>query len=242
MQVSRYFINSAKISALKIALVSDVHDRDFGAVQSSLSEEEPDIIALAGDITNKRMSGNFAAEKVFRSCAEIAPSFFCPGNHEYAFAASDRKACEEAGVCFLDDEFVSREGVFIGGLRSGCRGEKCRRSSVSPEPRTEWLTAFDRQNGFKILLSHHPEYYTRYIRHLDIDLILSGHAHGGQIRLFNRGLFSPNQGFFPEYTKGVYDGRLVVGTGLSNTAGIIPRFNNPAELVMIKITGSRDRK
>lgn len=78
MQVSRYFINSAKISALKIALVSDVHDRDFGAVQSSLSEEEPDIIALAGDITNKRMSGNSAAEKVFHSCAEIAPSFFLP--------------------------------------------------------------------------------------------------------------------------------------------------------------------
>jgi predicted MPP superfamily phosphohydrolase len=63
--------------------------------------------------------------------------------------------------------------------------------------------------------------------------MLSGHAHGGQIRLFNRGLFAPGQGWWPKWTKGVYDHCLVVSTGLSNTASPIPRLFNPTEIVYV---------
>lgn len=235
MQVSKYSFRSDKISALKIALVSDVHDRAFDEVQNRLLQEKPDMIALAGDITNKRMLDNNAAENVFRGCVKIAPSFFCPGNHEYAFDDCDRELCESLGVCYLDDEFVRYRDVYVGGLRSGFRGEDCHRLSASPAPSVGWLDDFEKQSGCKILLSHHPEYYSRYIKAYDVDLILSGHAHGGQIRLFNRGLFSPNQGFFPRYTKGVYDERLVVSTGLANTVRFVPRLNNPCELAIIEI-------
>jgi len=89
--------------------------------------------------------------------------------------------------------------------------------------------------GYKILLCHHPEYYERYIRGLDIDLTLSGHAHGGQIRIFGQGLFAPGQGILPQVTSGLYDGRLIVSRGLCNTAWPIPRLNNETELVMVEL-------
>jgi predicted MPP superfamily phosphohydrolase len=96
------------------------------------------------------------------------------------------------------------------------------------------LDAFSSVEGFKLLLCHHPEYYPRYIRERDIDLTLSGHAHGGQWQIVGRGIFAPGQGLFPRYTGGVYEGRLVVSRGLTNTVSV-PRFGNPTELVRIHL-------
>ena len=84
-------------------------------------------------------------------------------------------------------------------------------------------------DGYHILLSHHPEYYPLVSD--KVQLMLSGHAHGGQIRFFKRGLYAPGQGWLPKWTKGVYDNRLVVSAGLSNTASPIPRLFNPTEIV-----------
>jgi predicted MPP superfamily phosphohydrolase len=96
------------------------------------------------------------------------------------------------------------------------------------EPDTEWLK--DCPDGYKILLSHHPEYYPLIEPYAD--LILSGHAHGGQFRLFGRGLFAPGQGFLPRYSKGMY-GKMCVSAGLTNTTWV-PRINNPTELVIVE--------
>ncbi len=98
-------------------------------------------------------------------------------------------------------------------------------------PETAWLTEYSLQPGYHILLSHHPE-YIRYIPP-NIELVLSGHAHGGQWRFFGHGLFAPGQGILPRWTKGIYDGRLVVSAGLSNTAPV-PRLFNPTEIVYIR--------
>ena len=73
------------------------------------------------------------------------------------------------------------------------------------------------------------------MKRFDFDLVLSGHAHGGQIRLFGHGLFAPGQGIFPKYTKGLYDGRLIVSTGLKPKEGLIPRINNKRQIVVIDI-------
>ena len=104
--------------------------------------------------------------------------------------------------------------------------------SLRPGPDLAWLKDFEQQDGFKILLCHHPEYRDRYLKDMKIDLILSGHAHGGQIRFAGQGLFAPGQGLFPKYTSGMY-GNLVVSRGLANTAGFIPRLGNPTEIVYL---------
>ncbi len=103
----------------------------------------------------------------------------------------------------------------------------------SSEPHIEWLRAFEQQTGYKILLCHHPEYYQNYLKSLDINLICSGHAHGGQWRIFNHGIWAPGQGICPKYTSGVHDGKLVISRGLSNPS-VIPRLWNPPEIVYIE--------
>ena len=235
MQVTKYHIVSEKIKNKKIALAADLHDRSFEAAAAAISDEKPDIIAFAGDITNRPMKDNIPAQEVFRFCSGVAPSFFCRGNHEWFFTEEDRRICEAAGVVYLDNEYRKLGDVVIGGLSSGFHGRQNEKAGISHGPEVRWLEELSRQDGYKILISHHPSYYARHIRKLDIDLVLSGHAHGGQIRIFDRGVFYPDGGFFPDYTKGVFDNRLVVSAGLSNTARIIPRINNPTELVIIEI-------
>lgn len=101
----------------------------------------------------------------------------------------------------------------------------------------DWLHAYATKPGYKILICHHPEYYRRYIKDTEwdtFDLIVSGHVHGGQWRIGRHGVLAPGQGLFPKYCYGCYDKKLIVSAGLSNTA-CVPRFGNPAELVLIDV-------
>lgn len=103
-------------------------------------------------------------------------------------------------------------------------------------PEVDWLDEFENHDGYKILLDHHPDNYEPYTKKRNIDLILSGHAHGGQIRIFGKGLYGKSQGFLPKYDGGVFDQKLVISRGLSNTLPI-PRLWNPTEIVFIEIRG-----
>ena len=97
----------------------------------------------------------------------------------------------------------------------------------------DFLERFAASPQYKVLLCHHPEYYQQ-LQSYPMDLILSGHCHGGQMRVCGRGIFAPGQGLFPKYHHGVYDGRLVVSSGCSNTARI-PRWGNETEVVILRI-------
>lgn len=103
-------------------------------------------------------------------------------------------------------------------------------SSRKSKPDTAWLAEFAAVPGYHILLCHHPEYYPCLPE--AIELVVSGHAHGGQWRVRNHGVYAPGQGLWPKWTRGVYDGRLIVSAGLSNTT-FAPRINNPTEIVFI---------
>ena len=193
------------------------------------------------------------------ACASIAPTFMSLGNHEWMVDETDLDLLGETGVTVLDNTYqsISVDGkeIILGGLTSGYvtdyRAFKASCGSSDRYPRQEsisgiggavhardhkptlsWLEEYCSIPGFHILLSHHPEYWT-LIRDKKIDLVLSGHAHGGQIRIFNHGLWSPGQGWWPRWTKGVYEGRLVVSAGLSNTTWI-PRIGNPTEIVYLE--------
>ena len=108
------------------------------------------------------------------------------------------------------------------------------------QSRTGWRI-FPHRKLACILLSHHPEYWglrEPMLRKRKIDLVLSGHAHGGQIRIFGQGLYSPGQGPFPKYTGGLFRGPygcMIVSRGTTNTAAMVPRLFNPPEIAVIEL-------
>jgi len=204
-----------------------------------------------------KMQESKNALDLITGCAAIAPTYISLGNHEWMLSEPDLQLISSTGAVVLDNTFttttVGNEKLVIGGLSSArvTDYQKWRADHPSSElyhretyhvttptqPELDWLSEFTAVPGFHILLCHHPEYYT-FLRDRGIDLILSGHAHGGQWRFYNPikrewvGVFAPGQGFLPRLTSGVVDNHLVISRGLSNTT-VIPRINNPTELIYI---------
>lgn len=171
-------------------------------------------------------NNNANAYAFLEQASRIAPTFYALGNHERYLPAACVVSIARTGAVLLDNA-SSAVALPCGVVSVG---------GLSTRADLDWLRAYSREEGFKLLLCHHPEYYPRCLRDAGADLILCGHAHGGQWRVCGRGIYAPGQGLLPRYTGGVYDGRMVVSRGLANTAHV-PRFNNPAELVFIEVTG-----
>lgn len=229
------------------ALVADLHGGDPTDVIKILADEAPDYILMAGDIF-ERLDGTKDKKyengiKLMSEAAKIAPTFYSTGNHEDGGVHSwslkwriqtkereyDEATLEEIkkiGVTMLTDSHVLKDGIAFGGLCSGLIME-------GRTPNLSFLEEFSKIDAPKVLLCHHPEYYEKYLKDMPIDLIVSGHAHGGQWRFFGRGVYAPGQGLFPKYTYGIHNDRFVVSTGLKT--GRIPRFFNPPEVVFVRI-------
>ena len=240
-----------------IAQVSDLHERPYDGVLASLRQNRPDLICITGDFFFGRpvKSGlKIEAAKVlpfFSVCASLAPCFVSFGNHEWMIQQEDIALINKTGTRVLDNTFtacdIAGAHLTLGGLSSSrvsacqllCKvGYDVRSHDLYAHadravPIVDWLDAYCAAPGYHVLLCHHPEYYPKYLRDLDIPLILSGHAHGGQVRIFGQGLYSPGQGVFPKLTSGVKDGRLVVSRGLANRQKV-PRLFNPPEIVYVR--------
>ena len=250
MQNTFYKIKSSAFSKnIRFALVSDLHAQDYRKALELTQKAKPDYILLGGDIfeaiTGLICDENRSTLQFLVELARLAPCFYCTGNHEdnathselkglrafrglwHSYNADFVEEIKSSGVRFLIDDYVILDGIAFGGLASGLVTD-------NGEPNLEFLQSFAALDAPKVLISHHPEYYPKYIKSLPIDLIVSGHAHGGQWRFFNRGVFAPGQGLFPKYTAGVYDGRLVVSRGLK-AKSTVPRIFNPCEVVIIDI-------
>ena len=233
-----------------IAQVSDLHNAEFGGgngeLLTILEEAEPDLIAITGDLIDSRRTDPAPALAFLEGAVELAPVCYVTGNHEFrAYDAYQglKSQMEELGVIVLENEAVVLEAVplrVIGldDLSFGVRSDP----SASPEQILEdALTALAPQAGEEdlrtVLLAHRPEYVELYAQH-GADLVLSGHAHGGQVRLPGvGGLYAPGQGFLPAYTSGLYqigETSLVVSRGLGNS--LFPlRVNNRPEVVLVKL-------
>lgn len=232
----------------RIAQVSDLHNAEFGdrnqRLLEMLREAEPDMIAITGDLIDSRKTNIAVALAFAEDAVKIAPCYYVSGNHEARVSEYQdlKTGLEAAGVTVLDDARVEIE---ISGKSITIIGVN------DPSFHADYLTSdaavMDRKlselsseaAGFTILLSHRPELFDTYADH-NMNLVLSGHAHGGQFRLpLIGGLIAPNQGLFPKYDAGLYsDGstNMIVSRGLGNS--IIPfRFNNRPEVVLIELKG-----
>lgn len=216
------------------AFVSDLHDAQNQPILDTIAALSPDAVLVGGDFIHN----NAVCERGFaflQASAARWPTFCSVGNHERSYQGDLSAQVSATGAMLLDNDAQSFRGIWLGGLSSGflyggSQGNRRR----TPAPDLEWAREFSRLAGYKLLLCHHPEYYERYLRALPIDLILSGHAHGGQWRIGGQGVFAPGQGLFPRYTCGRYDGRLIVSRGIGNRAPV-PRLFNPPEVVILRL-------
>jgi len=245
------------------AFLSDFHNADPLPVLKSLETNAPEVILISGDLIfgdrpdsrELNMDKNKRSLELLRGCSAIAPTFMSLGNHEWMLTARDLELIRSAGTTVLDNQWVRYKNMLIGGLSSAYYTAYQALRAAHPEkgnypapisalrfkkiqPELNWLADFEKQEGFRILLCHHPEYFPRYLIGRPLDLILSGHAHGGQWRFYIpsrktwQGVYAPGQGLFPQLTSGVHAGRLVISRGLSNPT-IIPRINNPTEVIYL---------
>ena len=238
IKVTEYNFSVLGIEPTVFALVSDLHDFPNEPVLDIVDNIGADAVLIPGDFIHSSSVYERGIE-FLRTSSQKRPTFCSLGNHEMKFDGDIKALVKDTGAVLLDNESCVFNGINIGGLSSGYKfGQAQKRLGETPRPDIEWLEEYSKQDGYKILLSHHPEYYKPYIKDVSIDLVLSGHAHGGQIRLFGQGIISPGQGFFPRYTSGIYDGKMIVSRGIGNQF-IVPRFNNPREIIVIRISGAR---
>ncbi len=238
----------AGFSGYRIAQVSDLHNAEFGTGNSELlqtiSESTPDIIVITGDLIDMNHTNMDIALDFAKSAVQIAPIYYVNGNHEAGLSQYDelKEGLKSVGVIVLEDEAIQLEHndstVTLIGLSDP---NFAIRNDVFDEPPAMVSTKLNgllkSENGYTILLSHRPELFETYVS-CGMDLVFSGHAHGGQFRLpFIGGLVAPNQGFFPKYDAGLYtdvNANMVVSRGIGNS--IIPfRFNNRPEVVLVEL-------
>lgn len=228
-----------------IAQVSDLHNAAFGEgndrLLNSLTEAGPDIIVITGDLIDSRRTDVETAAAFAEAAVKIAPVYYVAGNHEARVpeaAAALEKRMTESGVCILHNGRITLSG---GGAQIDIVGLDDPDNTAVDAISEEELAAAVEPERFTILLAHRPELFARYCA-AGADLVFSGHAHGGQIRLpLIGGVFAPQQGFFPEYTQGCYTENgttMVVSRGLGNS--LFPfRVNNPPELVVVCLRGNQ---
>lgn len=250
-------------SQIRILQISDFHSNDYGKNEEKLIEkirmEKPDLILITGDLfefTRKEKSLH-NVELLLDGIKGLCPFYFVSGNHEYYEGHNNEYAymISDAGGVVLDNAVAVEEikGVrfVIAGVSDPIQNvplEKRKRDTHDDEDfytRLDVTTqkASEISGDMYILLSHRPEYIKKYKSYGLYDLILSGHAHGGQWRLppLINGLYAPGGGLFPKYAGGRYDFKekksstFIVSRGLSHQTPMFPRFFNPVELVEILV-------
>lgn len=248
LKTVRYTFTSPKVeNSFKIALITDLHGNKYGKEQRTLiyaiDKEKPDIVLLGGDIFDDKISYE-KSEETIAILSEKYKCYYVTGNHEYWSKDVDNiiSIVESYGIKVLSGEVDTID--INGQLVNICGVEDpeyyiYKSEGVSIEEQLKTVDKRANRNYYTILLSHRPEYYELYSQY-GFDLVLSGHAHGGQWRIpgILNGLYAPNQGLFPKYAGGLYEykgGNLVVSRGLDRQGVKAPRIFNRPELVIIEV-------
>ena len=250
LQLTTYTISSSRLpgafDGFRIAQISDLHNAEFGEdnekLIAMLKEAKPDMIAITGDFIDGRRTDVDVALKFAAEAVKIAPCYYVTGNHEQRTTAyfDLKNGLKELGVCVLEDAWVELErngekiriiGVMDPSYPSMFEGE------TEADVMSLVLKMLSDENTYSVLLSHRPDMFEVYAQN-NMDLALTGHAHGGQIRLpFVGAVLIPDQGWFPKYDAGLFvegNTQMIISRGLGNS--VFPlRINNRPEVVLVEL-------
>lgn len=261
LELNKHTVASSKLpgkfDGWRIAHISDLHNAKIGddneKLLAILHDAEPDIIAITGDMIDSRRTDIRIALDFAEKAVQIAPCYYVTGNHESRIDEyiQLKKGLEAIGVVVLEnerkeitvsadnilDDFVADEHITLIGLEDPAFSNDFLPGNDAAVVQNNLEELVSEDDEFTILLSHRPELFDVYAEY-KMNVILCGHAHGGQIRLpFVGGIIAPNQGFFPEYDSGLYseeDTNMLVSRGIGNS--LFPfRFNNRPEVILVEL-------
>lgn len=239
---------SKTVKEYKIAQISDFHNTNSkrlkNSIIKSLKEVQPNIIVITGDLIDSRRTSATTAYEFLKKITDIAPVYYVLGNHE-SRKENIQEITErflETGVNILRNEKVELfEGMELVGLDDANFFSPTEQEALSKEVKEKLKHKLQgiitEKDKYIVLITHRPELLDIYSE-VNVNLVLTGHAHGGQIRLpFVGGLYAPSQGILPKYSKGKYaqdKTEMIVSGGIGNS-GFPFRVNNKPELVIINI-------
>lgn len=246
LTVNNYVIKNNELkNPVRFAFISDLHNKEFGEDNCDLvnliAEQQPDFIAVGGDMITRTYENNDNMKTILTQIAKIAPVYCCLGNHEsdLSYIFDFKSDIENCGATLLDNEHTTittknGEEILIIGM------------SGYPYPDTDEKHFWDElqdsdvlsADNYSLLLIHAPDYLYGLLPDSGIDLTMCGHTHGGLVQIpFIGGLIAPNQMFFPEYDKGLFEfgeSTMIISAGLANSYPV-PRFNNPPEICVVEL-------
>lgn len=232
---------------VRIVVISDLHNARYGTNQKNLINKiqacNPDLIVMPGDMVEDQHDF-LPTEQFFQQVTKIAPCYFCTGNHEVRSNDMDvnqiKQWLKDKGVMVLDNkcEFISVKGmeILLCGIDDPRIYQQESQDELEEKAMNEAFLLVQDSHTYRILLAHRPERAVEYQK-FGFNCIISGHAHGGQVRMpgLINGLYAPNQGLFPAYAGGKYqlqNSVLLVCRGLCKRIWL-PRVFNPPEIVQI---------
>lgn len=256
LEIYKYNVKSEDIPSefdnFRIVQISDLHNAEFGENNEKLllmlKQADADIIAITGDMIDSRNTDIDVAISFAQKAVNIAPVYYVNGNHESRVLGEYEKLKQgltDAGVTILEnssaDITIGDEAITLIGINDPTFRMDIVDDTMEQNIAHQLVNVIPDNDNYKVLLAHRPEYFDVYAG--NVDLVLSGHAHGGQFRIpFIGGLVAPGQGFFPEYYEGSHikeNTEMIVSRGIGNS--IIPfRINNKPEIIVAELTKIAD--
>ena len=252
-----YTITTNQINdSINIAIISDLHDNQIGENNQKIIDEinniSPDIILVVGDMLNKDSQNSEVVINLMEELCQDYKVFYSWGNTEIDYIESGtsdlKKELEDVGVVVLHNEYrdveVDDNIIRVGGMYEyafGLKYNKYDKMDYEKEVIYDFLSEFEDTDNYKIMMAHRPDsfIFNNATKDWDVDLVVSGHTHGGQVVLpFWGGLYVADQGFFPEYCKGIFDlddTKVLITSGLGSGKQKVPRFNNKPEIVNLTL-------
>ena len=253
LTVTLFTVWSSKISEpFRIVLVSDLHEHQFGRDNEKLAvkirEQSPDLIIIDGDMINGDSENADTAVELVRALKETAPVYYSFGNHEYSYMEAGHEdlteELEAAGAVVLNYQSIDIDvkgnqirlgGLYEYGFETGMQSEEENERAIP------YLEEYADTDRYLIMCAHRPESFYPWdmADQWGIDLVLSGHLHGGQVIIPGvGGLYNSLDGFFPKFDYGQYklgDSDMVITRGLGSNPKMLPRFNNPPEIAVVEV-------